>query len=242
MLRSEVIKLMTTKTVYGLIAGAVAVVLLGTISTIMSANPKDISGSLHEQTFYMLASINAGLFGLVLGIRSFTDEFRHGTVVPTVLATGSGIRVALAKGAVAALGAGVLASAALVAMGAIALSLSSLRGGELYFSGSDLGAMAGMVVAITLWGVLGVGIGALVRHQVAAIVGGVIWVLVVENLGASLLGDVGRLLPGQTGHALARATQAGDLISVPLAAVLFCCYALLIWLSGAVALLQRDVI
>jgi len=241
-LRSEVIKLLTTRAVFGLIAGAVAVVVLGTVSTIMSASPKEIGGSLHQQTFYMLGSINAGLFGLVLGIRLFTDEFRHGTVVPTMLASGNRIRVALAKGAVAALTAAVLGVIVVAAMAGAAVALTSLRAGEFPLSGSDLGPLAGMVAAIALWAVLGVGVGVIVRHQVAAIAGGLIWVLIIENLGSALLGDAGRLLPGQAGHALARATQAGELFAVPLAATVFIAYAVLIWLLGAISLSHRDVI
>lgn len=241
-LRAEFIKLLTTRGLYGLIAGAVVVVALGTVSTIMSANPNGIDGSLHQQTFYMLASINAGLFGLVLGIRSFTDEFRHGTVVPTVLASGKPVRVAFAKGAVAALAGAVLGIVVVGAMAGLAIVLSSIRGSELALSASGLGPLAGLVAAIALWAVVGVGIGVIVRHQVAAIVGGLIWVLIVENLGSVLLGDASRVLPGQAGHALARATEAGELIPVPLAAAVFIAYAVLIWLLGAVSLSHRDVI
>jgi ABC-2 type transport system permease protein len=241
-LRSELIKLLTTRGLYGLVTGAVAVVVLGTVSTIMSTNAREITGSLHEQVFYMLASINAGLFGLVLGIRSFTDDFRHGTVIPTILATGNRFRVAVAKGAVAALAGGVLGIVVVAAMASVAVALSSIRGGDLAISNSDLRAFTGMIATIALWGVLGVGVGATVRHQVAAIVGGLIWILVVENLGAGFLGDAGRLLPGQAGHALTRATQAGELIPFPVAAAVFGTYAVLIWLLGAVIFSQRDVI
>jgi ABC-2 type transport system permease protein len=241
-LRSEAIKLLTTRGLYGLIAGAAAIVVLGTVSTMMSENPSEIGGSLHEQTFYTLASINAGLFGLVLGIRSFTDEFRHGTVALTILATGNRVRVALAKAAVAALAALALGVVVVAAMAAVAVALGSLRGGEFAVSGSDLGPSAGMVAAIAVWAVLGVGVGVIVRHQVAAIVGGLIWVLIIENVGSGLLGDAGRMLPGQAGHALARATQAGELIPAPLAAAVFIAYAILIWLVGAITLLRRDVL
>ena len=37
------------------------------------------------------------VFVLILGIRSFTDEFRHGSVVPTFLATPERRRVLVAK-------------------------------------------------------------------------------------------------------------------------------------------------
>jgi hypothetical protein len=62
LIRSEVIKLLSTRTFYGLIAGAAAVVSLGTFLTIMSADGRSLHGPLHEQTFYVLASVNAAVF------------------------------------------------------------------------------------------------------------------------------------------------------------------------------------
>lgn len=242
LLKSELIKLLTTRTAYGLLAAAVAVVLLGTFGTLMSAERGSVTGALHEQPFYMLASINVGLFGLVLGIRSFTDEFRHGTVVPTLLATGSRARVVVAKVAVAALAAAAIAVIAAAAMTGLALLLASLRGHELAFLRADVPAMGGLAGAIALWAALGVGVGAVVRQQVAAIVGGLIWILVVENLGTGVLKDAADFLPGQAGHALARATEAGDVLAVPAAAVVFGAYVVLTSLLGATTLSRRDVI
>lgn len=242
LLRSELLKLVTTRGPYGLLAGAVAVAALGAFSTVMSADPQGLTGPMHEQTFYMLASINVGIFALVLGIRSFTDEFRHGTVVPTLLAIGNRTKVMTAKVVASALGAVILTVAALAGMVGLALLLSSLKGGSLTLATSDLGAMAGMLGSTALWSAIGVGIGAVVRHQVAAIVGGVIWILVVENLGAGLLRDAGRFLPGQAAHGLADAVGAGDLLAVPVAALVLGTYTLLAWLVGSLDLARRDVI
>jgi ABC-2 type transport system permease protein len=242
LLEAEVIKLASTRTGYALLAGAVTVITLGTFSTISSMAVEDLNGPLHTQPFFILASINIGLFAVLLGIRSFTDEFRHGTVVSTMLATRSRAAVVAAKSVVAAAAAAVLAVLAQAVMAGLALLLSSVRGGELALAGSDLAAMAGLVAASAFWSVIGVSIGALVRHQVAAIVGAVIWVLVVENLGAGLLGDSGQYLPGQAAHALAQATEVGPLLAVPVAAVTLSAYAAVLWLSAATALARRDVV
>jgi len=242
LLKAEVVKLATTRTGYGLLAGAVAVIALGTFSTISSRAPEELSGPLHMQPFFILASINIGLFAVLLGIRSFTDEFRHGTIVSTVLVARSRAAVVTAKSVVAAVAAAALAVIAQAVMTAVALLVGSAKGGELAVSGSDLVAMSGLVAASGFWAVIGVSIGALVRHQVAAIVGAVIWVLVVENLGAGLLGDAGRFLPGQAAHALAQAAEAGTLLAVPVAAVALSAYAAVLWVAAATTLARRDVV
>lgn len=239
LVKSELIKLLSTRTFYGLMAGAVAVVLLGTASTIMSADSKSLDGSLHEQTFYLLASINVGLFALVLGIRGFTDEFRHGTIITTLLAASSRVRVLVAKVLVAALAASVMAVMTVAAMTAVALLLSSARGVGFDLTYSDVTALTGMTTALALWAGIGVALGAVVRHQVAAIVGGLIWVLVIENLGSSLLGDSGRYLPGQAAHALADAPV--DALGAGLGAIVLGLYTTLAVLIATPALVRRDI-
>ncbi len=85
LVKAELIRLTTTRTAMGLLGGAAAVTMLGAFSTIMSADPADLAAPLHQQHLFLLASINLSLFALVLGIRGVTDEFRHGSIVPTML-------------------------------------------------------------------------------------------------------------------------------------------------------------
>lgn len=240
LVKSEFIKLFSTRTFYGLTAGAVAVVLLGTASTILSADPKSLEGPLHEQTFYVLTSINVGLFALVLGIRAFTDEFRHGTIITTFLTTGRRMHVLAAKLIVAAVAAVGMAAVAEAAMTGTALFLSAARGPGFELTSSDASALVGLAAALAIWATIGVAVGAIVRHQVAAIVGGLIWVLVIENLGASLLGDAGRYLPGQAAHAVADVPMDA-LLTVSVAAVVLVVYAAVAALLGATVLVRRDV-
>lgn len=225
-LRSELIKITSTRTIYGLGAGAVAVLALSTFSTISSVEPGGLDGQVHTQQFFLLASVNLAVFAVIVGIRAMTDEFRHGTVVSSVLSTRHRGRLLAAKGTVAAAAAAVIAVIAQAGMLGLALLVAG-DSSALRVSTADWSAMAGLTAASAVWGALGVGVGALVRHQVAAIVGAVIWVLIVENLGAGLLGTAGRFLPGQAAHALARlpdqlsATTAAAVLAGYLATVLF---------------------
>jgi ABC-2 type transport system permease protein len=241
MLKAEWLKLLTTRAFLGLIAGAVGVAGLGAFSTVASTGVDSLSGPLHEQTFWVLSSINIGLFALIVGIRAYTEEYRHRTIVHTLFADPHRRRSAVAKALVSALAAVILTAVAMTVTIGIVLAMASVKGGNLAPDASDAGAIVGLLGASALWAVLGVGIGALVRHQVAAIVGGLVWVLVIENMGAGFLGQAGSYLPGQTAHSLARATEIGDLVAVPMAADVLGGYALLSWAAGVAATRRRDV-
>jgi ABC-2 type transport system permease protein len=241
LLRAELVKLATTRTAIGLAAGGAGVAALGVFSTIMSGQPTELDRPLHEQTFFLLASINLSLFAVVLGIRGFTDEFRHGVIVPTLLVTPSRVRVVAAKTLVVAAAGAALAALAQVVMLAVAIVLLQARGVEPTLEPADLTAMGGLIAASALWTMIGVAVGALVRHQVAAVVGALLWVLLVENLGAGALGEASRYLPGQAGHGLATASQAGALLEPAAGALVLGAYALLAVAVAAVRLTRSDI-
>jgi ABC-2 type transport system permease protein len=81
-----------------------------------------------------------------------------------------------------------------------------------------------------LWGALGVGLGGAVRSQVAAVVGALIFLFVVENLVFGLLPEYGRWLPGIATNALIDPTIEEDLSKGLAWAVT------LAWVGGFVAL------
>ena len=241
LVRAEFIKLATTKTVLGLAVGAAAVAALGAVSTIMSAGSEDLSRAMHDQPFFMLASINLAMFAIVVGIRTFTDEFRHGSIVPTLLVTPHRRRVVAAKMITSgAAGAGLVAVAHVV-MVALALLLIGARGVEATFEARDAAAVGGAVLAGALWGAIGAGVGAIVRHQVAAIVGALVWILLLENLGAGLVGDAGRFLPGQAAHGLAQASQAGTILAPVAAAALLMAYTLVAAGAAMLRMTRTDI-
>jgi ABC-2 type transport system permease protein len=95
-----------------------------------------------------------------------------------------------------------------------------------------------------LWSALGVGLGALVRNQVFAIVGLFAWVFVVEILIFQYLPGVGRYAPGAAGTAMTGDTVGNSsvhLLSAPIGGALLAAYACLFTLAGALALERRDV-
>jgi ABC-2 type transport system ATP-binding protein len=207
LLKAESVKALTTRAFFGLILGAAGVAVLGAFSVIMSGQGSRLTGPIHDQTHFLLASINISLFAVVFGVRIFTDEFRHGSIIPTLLATPSRLKVVAGKVLIGFLLGFVLGIVATVTMVLISVPLTSLKGGTAEISSGDVGAVGGLALSAGLWSAIGVGLGAAIRSQVPAIVGALVWILVVENLGTGFLGDASRFLPGQAGHALANASR-----------------------------------
>jgi hypothetical protein len=95
-------------------------------------------------------------------------------------------------------------------------------------------------VAAALWATIGLGIGALVRNQVATLVGLCAWMLLVENLLLPFVPDAGRFTPGAAGLALA-GSIADKLLSPTPAAFALVLYAAAAATTGWLATLRRDV-
>ena len=242
MLRAEIRKMTSTPVAIGLMAAAIVMTALGTVSTVLSAEPMALTGALHDQTAFLLVSINVGLLALLLGMRSFTDEFRYGTIASTMLSTRLRSSLLGAKVAVAAMAGVALGLVALASFAALALVLGSVKGATLAITGGDLLAAGGLAAAAGFWAAIGVAAGALIRHQVAAVVAGLVWVLAVENLGVTVLRGAGRFLPGQAAHALSGA-DAGAAMLTPLAgAAVLVTYGLVLGLAAIAALHRQEVL
>jgi len=103
--------------------------------------------------------------------------------------------------------------------------------------------LVGGAAAAALWAAVGVGVGAIVRNQVATLVGLCAWLLFVENL---LLGDltaisVGRFLPGAAGAAISGQKPDTPLLAPAAALLLLALYAAAAAATGSVATDRRDV-
>lgn len=110
----------------------------------------------------------------------------------------------------------VLALAAMLLTAAVvALALSATGSDPSIGSGAVSGRLAGAVLSLTLWGVIGVGIGALVRNQLVAVVIVLSFTQFVEPMlrilaGAAGLTEVLRFLPG----AASDSVSGGTLLSL----------------------------
>lgn len=242
-LHAEWLKLTTTRTFYWLLAGAAAVAAVGAFSTTSAASspPWDMTTPLHEQTLWVLATINGGMFAIIAGARTFTDEFRHDTIAHTYIADPRRTTSTVGKAVAGALSGALIGLSVAAAVFVVALLMALFSGGDIAVHGSDGTATIGFVAGMALWGVIGAGFGAIVRNPVAVVAGALLWVLMLENLGAGLLEEGGRFLPGQTVHAVARTTEGMHALAVPQAATLLAVYALVSILAALAVLRRRDV-
>ena len=108
--------------------------------------------------------------------------------------------------------------------------------------GSVAGVLAGCIVGTALSGLVGVGLGALLRNQTLAIVVTLVWLFVVESMLIAFATDIGRWLPGGAASALAGTDVGkGDLLPAWGAAVLFAAYGIAFAAAGSRFVLRRDV-
>lgn len=239
-LGSEISKALTTRSSVGLAAGAAVVMVLIATSVISSQPAQSLDGALREAPYFLLAAFNVLMFALLIGIRVMTDDVRYGTIVPTLLATPSRRRVVVAKGWTAAM---LGASAAVVAQAvllAVAIPMLEGKGVRPTIGAADVQAMSALVVTSAVFATIGVGVAAAIRHQVAAIVGGLVWMLVIENLGTVAFGAAAQFLPGQAAKALVSPSTA---TLAPLAgAAVLGAYLAVSTAIGALVLERRDVV
>ena len=183
---SELLKLRTTRTFYGVTLGA-----LGLVALITTAATAASSFDAHDPRVTDVLAI-AGLaqsFALVLGILAVATESRHGTLTPSLLMVPDRVRLMLAKLA-AHLGAGLaLGAVSFASCAALTLGILHARGIDTHLDGGDIAAyVAGGTAATALFAALGVGLGAIVHNQVGAIVGALAYLFAIEPLIAIVPG------------------------------------------------------
>ena len=240
LVRSELLKLRTTRTALSLMVAMVALIVL--ITLLNGLVTDDAFLMERKNQFGLLANGSiASAFAGVLGMLSMTTEFRHGTIRSTLLAAPRRTQVLLAK-----LVATILFGAGLGAVGiGISFGLGSLclsvRGVPDLLTGGDVRLVLGGAILVSgLWGAFGVGLGAALRNQVGSIVGVLIWVLFVESILFALVPSVGRYLPGEAANVLTQIDVPHQL-PVLVGVVLFVGYVLAGAVAGAVVSERRDV-
>jgi ABC-2 type transport system permease protein len=244
LLRAELLKQRSTRTGAGLFAAMVGLVLLAVLLHSFGLPAQDLGGA-HLQLMVLGRGEFLGvLFAALHGAMSITAEIRHGTIRPTFLVSPRRGRVVAAKvlvGIVIGTGFGLVAGSVATAVGTAALRA---RGIDVQLEMRDYVLLVvGSAGAAALWAAIGVGVGALVRHQVPTLVGICAWLLFVEGLlagDAGGLGDLGRLLPGAAASAIS-GQDPGTLLAPALGLILLALYAAAAALGGSFAISRRDV-
>jgi ABC-type transport system involved in multi-copper enzyme maturation permease subunit len=244
-LRSELLKQRTTRTILLLPLWMTGLIALIVLLHVFSLDIPTLSQRGGQLKIVGWGTSIGALFAGLLGAMSITAELRHGTIRPTLLATPNRSRVITAKVLASALGGiaiGLLAEA--FAAGLESAGLAT-RGITIALTAGDYAQLlAGGALAAALFAAIGVGIGALIRNQVGAVVGLCVWLLLIET---TLIGNVpsaGKFAPGATAGALAGAIQTqstANLLAPALGALLLAAYAAAAASAGLLMTNRRDI-
>jgi ABC-2 type transport system permease protein len=238
---AEWLKLRTTRLLQGSVPLAVVLSFVAVAGEVVAADgARGLESS--DGIAHVLAVTGTGaLVVLVVGIVISAGEYRHGTVADTLLTTPRRRPVIAAKLVVgAALGLAVGAVSSLASVG-IAAVLYPVEGATFPVGDGDVWlTLAGALVYTSLFAVIGVALGALVRHQVVAVSLTLAWFAVVEHTLVNLAPDIGRWLPVAAGQAVVR-TPLDGLLSPLAGAAVLAAYAAAIAVAGVRAVVTRDV-
>jgi hypothetical protein len=248
---SEWIKLRSLRsTLFALLAAVVCTVGLGILISALRANDFKNHGFAPGPGFdptlvslrgTYLAQLPIG----VLGVLMITGEYSTGMIRATLAAVPRRLPVLWAKALV-------FAVAVFVIMGIA--SLLAFEGGQAMFSGAGIHvglsspgaarAVLGGALYMTVVGLLGVGLGFMIRNTAGAVATlfGLLLVLtaIVAALPASLYRDVFRYLPMPAGTQIMSTVPDSSLLSPWAGIGVFSLYAVAAVTSGAVMLKRRD--
>ena len=245
LVKSELLKIRTTRAWWAYLIVIVLLTGIGAAGEIGSSESENRSTISFQLGLVDTVGI-AVLFAIIVGITIVTTEFRHGTVTPTFLAEPHRERVIVAKaiaGVVAAIGFALLS---LVVLAAVSIPWLTIVDAQLQLGDPEFLTRTGeQMLSSVLWALMGVAIGTAVHSQVAALVGTLLWIFLVENLLVGLLGlvDADRLAEYLPFHALDAADGTGgdNLLSYGAGLAVTVGWILLLGAFGTWRTIRRDI-
>jgi ABC-2 type transport system permease protein len=193
--KSELLKIRSTRTTIGLLVGLIALEMLVTLLTGIVGSTKFLLTEQDQNSLLGNGGL-AGVFSALAGIMLVTSEYRYGTVRPTFLVCPLRGRVLWAKvaaGTIAGLVFGIIGETLSTAIG---LTILKARDVPISMSGSNFALLIiGTIGGVALFGAFGVGLGAIVKNQVGAVIALLAWGFVAENLLFQSVPSIGRFLP-----------------------------------------------
>jgi ABC-2 type transport system permease protein len=232
LVEAEMLKLRSTRTSVWLLVATLALLTLTVVVSVPEPGDDTLPVGLDDPG--LLAGAVGVAFGVplvlvvLLGSFACTQEFRYGTITPTYLAQPRRSRVLVAKWLTLGLASTVITTLTLVVATTVGTVLIASRDGELELGRQFWQMAAGGYVVMAVYGVIGVALGALVRNQITAVVGVLIWMLVVEHIVIPAYPSVGQWLPLATTYSLMQLGpangQEGELLSPAVAGLVLAAY------------------
>ena len=235
LISGELIKVRTTRTALGFGAASVLLVLALVLISFLAGDPTTVTDKRDALNVGGVLSVPLLIFGIV----GATGEYRHRTIAPAVLIAPGRARLTVAR-LIAYMLTALVVGAAMVIV-ALAVGLPLAGGGE-DLAGSDILTIAGGGLLVSVLTVaLGVGVGVLVRNQVAGVVGALIWLFILSPV----LGLIDDDLPNYTTLPAAGVAGGGsgdgDSLSYGTAVIVLVAWAVVFFAAGLLLERRRDV-
>jgi ABC-2 type transport system permease protein len=248
LVRAEWTKLFTTKVWIGLVLGAC--LMVAGFTALLTGFAGNADGGIppvgtpqFEQLAFAQAT-GANVLFLILGIIGMTQEYRHRTATPTFLTMPRRGRVVVAKLIAYALAAVPFALVVLAVNVLVVVLYAGGRGAAPSLTGNNLEVLATSGLVLVIYAVIGVGIGALFRNQVGAIVGGLVYLFVIEPVIRSIPATSGayKWMPGGAQEAMTATFQGPELLGAWQGGLLLLGYGLVAAVLGTLLAVRRDIV
>lgn len=242
-LRSEWIKLRTARSNLVLLLLSAAVPVAFTILITATVRSSDVEDQ--DRFSLLLAGVTIGyLLIAVLGVLIIGQEFRHTTIRVTFTAEPRRTRVMAAKALVVATTALAVGVIATVFSYAIGNAIMTSRGLDVTLAGSTQArAIVGSVLLFALYGLVGLGVGSIIRATAGAITLVVVWPVIVEAIIKGFLPKIGKWLPFNAGSQLTSTdttVNSSEALAPRAGGLVFLIFALVLLAVGTALVSQRD--
>jgi ABC-2 type transport system permease protein len=238
LLAAELLKLRTTRTFAALVGVAVGLsLMLLVLTTLLQDRFQD------KDLRLLFAGDFTGLFILLLGVMGIAGEWRHRTITSSVLAAPDRLRLLGAKLISYAVAGAVLSLIVTVTIMVVGTIILSLRHKPTLDLVPLLDVLWRNLVGAAYLGAIGVCIGALLRNQVAALVGVLVVFVIAEPALLGIVPDVGRFAPLQGAPAGLVGFDVDDdtrLLDAPIAGLVMLGWVAVLFTAAGALLRARD--
>jgi hypothetical protein len=234
LLRGELLKAVTTRTLLGYVATG----LLYTLTQVLITT--QVAGSVTTLSDKKTVIGGAPIILLLFGLVGAAGEYRHRTAAPAALVAGRdrGQLLLVRVGAYALVGLAIAAAMSALAL-ALGLPLLSGRSGPALGGGDIARVVGGSLGAAALATVMGAAVGALLRNQVAGVTGVLVLSFMITPLLESLHNGLSQVTPPGVAMVVAQSIR-DEMIPQGAAALVLVGWTLPLLIAAVVAERRRD--
>jgi len=246
LIHAEFLKLRTTQVWFWMLIATIAVSGLLVVGQIAPHDGVRTTGQVPD---LFASSVTVYLVVFVLGVLGVTTEFRYQTITPTVLQTPSRWAIVTAKMITYTIVGIIYAAVAVAVQLAVAIPWLKAKDVTVHLgNGHVRHAILGVFIVVALFGIIGLGIGALLRNQIVAVVVGILFLLVIQNIFIAIpvVKEIYPYLPGGASNAVLYTSGQDTFNGVHILNTAGGVVVLLLWafvpaVAGAAFTMNRDI-